>query len=119
MDRKYDIYCQFDIRKHKETYKNYLEVVIYPNGKVVYAVPSHNECLIKIAINKLHKTRKELMDMCPKEYYFDFITWLTKITHCMSVWNNFYVCYKPTKKQLKKLELLKKYKLYTGDIRYE
>lgn len=38
---KYDIYCDFNIQKHKETYINYLEVLILENGKVVYAIPGH------------------------------------------------------------------------------
>lgn len=37
---KYDLHCDFDILKHKETYTNYLEVVILRTGKVEYAVIS-------------------------------------------------------------------------------
>ena len=33
----------FDIATHKEFFTNYLEVVILKNGKIEYAVPSHNE----------------------------------------------------------------------------
>ena len=38
---EFDIYCDFDIEKHKETYTNYLEVLILENGTIVYAIPSH------------------------------------------------------------------------------
>lgn len=36
----------FDIETHKKTFKNYLEVIILENGRIVYAVPSHQEKLI-------------------------------------------------------------------------
>lgn len=36
----YDIYCAFDLEKHKQTYVQYLEVVILEDGTVEYAVPS-------------------------------------------------------------------------------
>ena len=42
----YDIYCAFDLEKHKQTYVQYLEVVILEDGTVEYAVPSHQEKLI-------------------------------------------------------------------------
>ena len=44
----YDIYCAFDLEKHKQTYVQYLEVVILEDGTVEYAVPSHQEKLIEI-----------------------------------------------------------------------
>ena len=82
---------KFDIETHKEAFVNYLEVVIREDGTVEYAVPSHQEKLIKIAIEKLGVTRKQLYDMCPNEYMFDVIKWLCKITNCVSVWNDFYI----------------------------
>ena len=44
----YDIYCAFDLEKHKQTYVQYLEVVILEDGTVEYAVPSHQEKLIAL-----------------------------------------------------------------------
>lgn len=92
-DKTYEIlHKAFDVNTHKEFFVNYLEVVIDDTGKVEYAVPSHQEKLVQIAMKKLNlKTREELNDMCPKEYYFDFMTWLCKITGCISVWNNFFI----------------------------
>lgn len=78
----------FDIEVHKRTFINYLEVVITEDGTVMYAVPSHQEKLISLACEKLNVTRDELNDLCPQEYYFDFMTWLCKITGCISVWNS-------------------------------
>ena len=84
----YNLYSKFDIEKHKETYINYLEVIILPDGTIEYAVPSHQEKLIKIAMSKLKLTREELFELCPDEYCIP-MEWLTKITGCVSVWNEF------------------------------
>lgn len=43
MQEKYSVYSSFDLQKHKQTYTNYLEVIITPDGTVEYAVPSHSE----------------------------------------------------------------------------
>lgn len=51
-NNEYDIYCPFDAEKHKAKYINYLEILILENGKVVYAVPSHQEKAIALACEK-------------------------------------------------------------------
>lgn len=43
---KYGVHSDFDIQKHKETFIDYLEVIIDVNGRIMYAVPSHQEKLI-------------------------------------------------------------------------
>ena len=87
----YDLHSEFDIQKHKETFVNYLEVLIEPNGHVLYAVPSHQELAIKLACKAKGWTRKELNDACPPEMYFDFLKWVLSLTKCVSVWNDFYM----------------------------
>lgn len=59
----YDIYCAFDLEKHKQTYVQYLEVVILEDGTVEYAVPSHQEKLIALACQKKGVSRQELNDL--------------------------------------------------------
>ena len=86
---KYDIYSKFDFQKHKETYPGYTEVIIYPTGKVEYAIPSHQEKLLSIAMDKLHISKQEIEDKCPEEYYLRYDEWLCEITNCVSVWTNF------------------------------
>ncbi len=54
----------------------------------MYAVPSHQEKLIAIACEKLNVTRDELNDMCPREYYADFMDWLCQITDSVSLWTD-------------------------------
>lgn len=113
---EYNLYCEFDLEKHKETYVMYLEVLIDPDGKVMYAVPSHQEKAIKIACQKLGVTREELNRMCPREYYFDFMRWLCKISGVMAVWTHDCEYWEPTVKQIGKLRQLKMEGLYTGPI---
>lgn len=115
---EYNVYSDFDIEKHKKTYMHYLEVVIEENGKIMYAIPSHQEKLIFIACEKLNITREELKVMCPHEYYFDFMTWLCKMSDSCAVWENFIQADKMTNNQIKALQMLKDNGLYFGKIPY-
>ncbi len=113
----YDLYCPFDMQKHKETYTNYLEVILFPDGVIEYAVPSHQEKLIKVCCDKLNVSREELFKLCPEDYYFDVITWLCNISGCVSIWNNGLTksdCNPLTEEQVNKIKELQKEKLYTG-----
>lgn len=108
----------FDINIHKQTFINYLEVVIDENGTVMYAVPSHQEKLIQLACKKLNVSRDELMNLCPPEYYFNFMEWLCQVSRCISVWNKFYI----GTLNVKQKEMLKKLaeeSLYKGKIEGE
>ena len=91
MDQYTVLHSPFDIDVHQHTFTHYLEVILREDGTIEYAVPSHQEKLIEIACNKLSVTREELYRMCPPEYYLDVITWLTKETECIAVWNNYYM----------------------------
>lgn len=117
---EYSVYSPFDIKKHKETYINYLEVLILEDGTIEYAVPSHQEKALEIACKKLNKTKQEIEDMCPREYYCDFLTWLLGITGSISVWGTsceYFIVYKTiNKKQIATLKKLKKHGLYKGSI---
>lgn len=110
----YSIYSNFDIEQHKKTFTHYLEVVIDESGKIMYAVPSHQEKMISLACEKLNVTREELNAMCPKEYYCDFMTWICKMSGACAVWENFIVCDKLTEQQIKALQMLKENGLYLG-----
>lgn len=41
MDHTEVLNSPFQINLHKSTFTNYLEVIIHLDGKIVYAVPSH------------------------------------------------------------------------------
>ena len=116
---KYDIYSDFDIEKHKEKYINYLEVLILADGKIVYAIPSHQMKAGEICCKKLGISRQELSAMCPRECYFDYLTWLLNISGAVSVWNDFYKTGEKglNTKQRSKLEQLKLNGLFKGTIR--
>ena len=77
----------FSIEVHKANFKDYLEVILDPQGTVHYAVPSHQEFMIRFACNRDNLSREDLESLVPHEYYCDFMTWLSKYTGCVAVWN--------------------------------
>ena len=113
----YDIYCTFNLEKHKQTYVQYLEVVITENGTVEYAVPSHQEKLIALACEKRDVSRDELNAMCPREYYFDFLTWLCIQADAVALWNDA-CCYGQSvnRKQVATIRKLKMAGVYSGAV---
>lgn len=86
-ENTYDIYSKFDLQKHKQTYINYLEVIVLSDGSVEYAVPSHQEKLISILSHKWKCSRAEALAKCPQSMYGDFETWLLSNTDCIAVWS--------------------------------
>lgn len=112
----YDLHSDFDIEQHKKTFIHYLEVVIDENGKIMYAVPSHQEKLISLVYEKLNITREELNAMCPQEYYCDFMDWLCKMSGACAVWENFVKADNLNEQQIKALQMLKENGLYLGKI---
>ena len=113
---EYDVYSEFDIQKHKQRYVNYLEVMIDRDGKIMYAVPSHQEKAVQMACEVKGMSRTELERACPKDYYFDYLTWLLMQSGAMAVWNEFYQCYEPTKEQYASLRRLKMNGIYRGPL---
>lgn len=64
----------------------------------------------------MNVTREELNAMCPQEYYYDFITWLCKMSGACAVWERFIQADKLTEGQIKALQALKDNGLYLGEI---
>ena len=117
--KEYDLYCEFDIEKHKQTYIHYLEVIMFPDGHIEYAVPSHQEKLIAVACEQLNVSREELFDMCPDDYFFDVLVWLCNITQCVSIWTNGFTMsdiIELTGAQKEMLEQLKEAGIYEGEL---
>lgn len=115
----YSLESNFDMEKHKQTYIHYLEVVIFPDGHVEYAVPSHQEKLISICMEELKISRETLYDMCPEEYYFDFMVWMCNLCKCIVVWTDFYKKsdkHALTNAQWNTLNQLKTMGIYEGEI---
>lgn len=115
---EYGLRSEFDIKKHKKRFINYLEVMICKDGKVVYAVPSHQMKAEELCCEALDISREELIARCPPEYYYDYMTWLLTQCGAIAVWNEFCVFGNdpPTKKQMMTLCRLKMCGLYRGKI---
>lgn len=107
MKNKYSIYSDFDIRKHKKHFSDYLEVIIHPDGSIHYAVPSHQEYMIRFICKRDRITPKQLLAKCPHDYYFDFMIWLCKESGCISVWSDLIKAVSFTRAQVKALDQLR------------
>ena len=83
MNGTYDVYSKFDIEKHKETFKNYLEVCIDKDGVIHYAVPSHMKYMEDEFCKQYHMKHKELYNYVVQHdimaWYFEFLLVSTKI----------------------------------------
>lgn len=82
----------FDPDVHAETFTNYLEVVIEPDGTVIYAVPSHVMALARIRAGHdvpLDGLFRELESIPPTESPLDY---LVEQTGCASLWTWHAVC---------------------------
>lgn len=116
--KNYDVYCEFNINKHKATYTNYLEVLIKEDGKVVYAVPSHQMKAEELACEKLGISKKHLKKKCPRKYFFDYLKWVLTQSGAVAVWDEFYKTGENglNQKQRSMLKRLKLHGLYKGTI---
>lgn len=112
----YEIMNQpFDIETHKANFIDYLEVVIEPKGTVHYAVPSHQEFMIRYACKRDGISREELENRVPCEFYADLLTWLSRYTGCIAVWNR-HIAGEPNLHQKAVLRKLKLAGLYHGGV---
>ena len=102
--REYNLYSDFDLDKHIKAYPCYTEVIIHYNGKVEYAVPSHQEKLIKLGMQKYKCSREEFIEKCPREMWGDYLTWLMNETKCICVWYDGYMGRNLSKFQKAKLQ---------------
>lgn len=110
------LYKPFDIGMHKKNFIHYLEVIIDEEGTVHYAVPSHQEWLIRRSMEQLGITdRQAFYGLCPSEYYYDYMAWLIKQCNCIPVWEDRFVG-QPNIKQRDTLLQLKLSGLYLGKI---
>ena len=76
------LYKPFSIKAHKEAFENtYLEASISPEGIVEYAIPSHQEFLINKLCKIKNKSRNQIMNEVPEEYYFDMMEYFWKETY--------------------------------------
>ena len=74
----------FDPATHKETFVNYFEVVIRPDGRIEYAVPSHQMKLEAIC----REMGIDPEEDCPQEMWLDYMSWLLDQTGCVCAWTD-------------------------------
>lgn len=115
MDSFAVLHMPFDTATHKATFTNYLEVIITVDGTVEYAVPSHQEKLIQLAMQSLGISREKLYQLCPQEYWFNFMPWLCEQSGAIAVWNSSYIG-TISEPQRNVLMMLKSEGLYQGNI---
>lgn len=70
------------IKQHN--HYGYCEAIIYPNGDIEDAIPSHTYKLMAIT----HKSRKELNELIPDRA--SPLDWLLGYTGCIAIWYNFF-----------------------------
>lgn len=75
-----------DVKKYLETHKdqyNYCEAVVFPDGTVEDARPSHTEMLLRIT----GEDREVIYEKMPMSA--GPVAWLVDYTNCCSIWYNF------------------------------
>ena len=100
----YSLYSTFDIDKHKETFINYLEVIITNDGVIHYAVPSHQQFVNKIIMEQHGLDEQAFCNIMPVTCFQEF---LLAYSGAIMVWSVGYSGI-PNKKQLAQLQLLHK-----------
>lgn len=116
MSEEYNLYCTFDIDKHKKTFINYLEVVILADGTIEYAIPSHQEKAIRLACKKLNCDRDYFIDVVSKDHISDWYEWLMDTAGVIMVWDFQVHSHTVTQAQIDSLKRLKEAELYFGSI---
>lgn len=111
----YGLDCPFDLEKHKARFKNYLEVMILEDGTVEYAMPSHQSKAEHLCMDKLRISLSQLLALCPRDRYLDYLNWLLEQCGAIAVWDDCYwgVANDTQKKVLKRLKL---HGVYRGPI---
>ena len=71
-------------KKNKKSYILYCEIIIDPIGNIIEARPSHQEAVLKYAMEKENKTRSEIMSMIPISYAP--MEWLIDKYGLIAVW---------------------------------
>ena len=77
----------FDYKTHRENFTNYLEVIIFKDGHIEYAVPSHQMKLVDIYCKENNITRDELYNIIPITQSPN--DWITYNLGLIQVWYNF------------------------------
>ena len=104
------LYEPFSPRVHSQVFVNYCEVVIWPDGKVEYAIPSHSEKLYLEYCKKHNIDRDDLWEHFQGENAIDAPDIMMRDMGFVFVWyDHIEHLTKLTDKQLEALQELFKY----------
>lgn len=84
----------------REEYSNYCEAIIFPDGKIMDAIPCHLDALVKAS-----KESKEAINL-KMPMAAAPLDWLVDYTECVAIWYNIMVYHEITKEQLKTIHIL-------------
>lgn len=79
----------FDIETHSKYFINYCEVIIWPDGKIEYCVPSHNEKLIQVYAQQHGLSRDDAVQELQVRYGIDAIYEIMKETGIIEIWDDY------------------------------
>ena len=82
------LHSEFDVKTHVDTFHYYCEVVIWPDGKIEYAVPSHTEKLLQIYCEIHGLTREEAIEDLRTKVWND-CDYVMKETGIIEVWYDY------------------------------
>lgn len=91
----------FDVETHKETFVDYFEAVARPDGRIEYAVPSHQMKLEAIC----RENGVDPVEDCPDGMIWGYLEWLIGQTGCVLLWGDRYVG-KPNARQRQAIRML-------------
>ena len=100
------------IKNHDKT--NYCEALLFPDGAIVDARPSHTEALIRETCKMYHITKDEIFQMMPE--YAGVIHYLVEYTNIITIWYNFCIADNITDAQMESLKLLQDHNIITHEF---
>lgn len=86
----------------------YCEALIYPNGDIQYAIPSHEQMALRIYARKNKVPMYKIWDYISKDDYS--LEWLLKESGCVFLWYHSYVG-TPNEKQMQTIKKLMQAKI--------
>lgn len=109
------LYKPFDFNEHLKAFGDtYLEAVVLEDGTIEYAIPSHEQKLVRVIMQKTGKTRDQVIWDCSDDDKLNWQEYLERESGCISLWTNFYLG-TANEKQLEAIQKLKDHKIVHDD----
>lgn len=104
-----------DFIKNHNRYR-YCEAIIFPDGDISYAVPCHQNALMRAININTQKEIEELWLSIPNDA--NIVEFLIEKTKCIAIWYQFYAMIECTKEQSQTLNKLIENKLIEPQYNY-